>query len=683
MRINLPTWTIYKIWRMAKFIPHKNSNFIILFATFSSALLILVYKLLSNFPQAVDQGVLSYYVDRYGSTSSKYQVAIFTIYLCMLALTALAIASSSGFKSNQQLPSSDKKNLIVLVVGFCLFSLFTFLFSEYSLEFRSGFFVAFAIVLIIKICSLSEKIKFNQVKKFVNFAFLGFFSAYVIFPFFTPPIFNSNSLYLISNEHYSALISPGYDLSCCGKLNNSFYGLGTAFIVAFTLKVLNLLPLNEEYLPILVVRLFQVVAIFLIFIAARLANKKNYFLIGSITILLTSKINSAGSGIYYPNQSGLRISWFLIGLIAIIQISKRKSRRLLSYSLICATLIVLNFDTGTMTSAGIMTIYVLQESPKPRKNCGPFFLFLFIFISTIFLTFLLVFVTKFFIGGYTSPLSIFLGQQDVNSQISKLNVSAVFFLFFGTIYFLRGFSANSQIGSKTVKHFQSATAAMLLFSLFYYFSRMSRGNLWFQVILFIFMISPSINSRIFQMIRSNSPKISALAITTFCFAGGLGFSNAFSLYQDTYYSYLTLYRSECDVKISVFQTPCNLDEDPVVISEYVSEAKTLSKTDNSIIISILPSTIKIAGFNRELPWDDFRPTTESSYEKWITWFSINKPEILLLDNPNSNISLERPNEVKFKRMILGSLPNYRRESTSYYWERYRIIDSPHKIQART
>ena len=217
-------------------------------------------------------------------------------------------------------------------------------------------------------------------------------------------------------------------------------------------------------------------------------------------------------------------------------------------------------------------------------------------------------------------------------------------------------------------------AAVLLFSLLYYFIRMSPANLWFQVIPFMLMIAPSINRRVFQMIRSHSVTISILAIITFSFIGGLAFLNAFKLYQTTYYSYLALYRSDCDLKISAFQTLCNTFEDPVVITEYVREAKDLAGSNDSVIFSLLPSTIKTADFNRKLPWDSFAPTNTTEIEDWKTWIEINKPQFLLFDNPSSSLSLSRPVTVQFNRTILNYLSNYRLEGGSYYWQKYRRVE---------
>lgn len=176
------------------------------------------------------------------------------------------------------------------------------------------------------------------------------------------------------------------------------------------------------------------------------------------------------------------------------------------------------------------------------------------------------------------------------------------------------------------------------------------------------------------MNHSHSKNIAILSILTFGFVGGLVFTNAFRLYQDTYYSYLALYRSNCNVKISIFQTLCNTDEDPVVIANYIGEAQELSRNTDSIVLSILPTTVKTAGFNQYLPWDEFSPNNKTDLKLWKDWFEINKPQFLLIDNPKSNISSERPNEVNFNRTMLDYLPDYHLTGRSYYWEKYRWVD---------
>jgi hypothetical protein len=400
-------------------------------------------------------------------------------------------------------------------------------------------------------------------------------------------------------------------------------------------------------------------------------------IVGALTTLLTIQINTAGTGIYYPNHSGLRFTWFLIGLIVLIQLSKRKSRQLFLYSLISSAMIILNVDTGLMISAGIVTLFILQNSKQRQKRPTLLTSFFSISVSIILLTTLLTLLVGLFFEKQTTLLAAISNQQDWNGQVNKLNISAVFFMFFGTIYFLRGFSSSHQViksNSYTIRKLQSATAAVLLFSLLYYFSRMSPANLWFQVIPFMLMIAPSINRRIFQMIRSHSSTISALAIVAFSFIGGLAFLNAFKLYQTTYTSYLAIYRSDCDLKVTIFQTLCNTFENPVVITKYVEEAGALADRNDSVVISILPSTIKTAGFNRKLPWDSFIPANTTEIEHWKVWLETNKPQFLLFDNPSSNVSLSRPGEVQFKRALLDYLSNYRLERTSYYWDRYQRVE---------
>jgi len=658
---------------MSKLTLQNKNRRIITTATYVSVLFVFIYKLLLDFPQTLRQDVLDYYVDRYGFQSSTYQVGFFVSYLCLLGLCALLLSSNRNFSTSPQLRKNDQQNSVTLIFGLCLLALFIFLYAEYGEEFRFGFILTLSAVLVIKKFALDEKIKFRLIKNLIIFGCLVFFFVYIIFPFFTPPIFDSNSLYVVSSEHYAATLLPGYDLSCCGKINNSYYGLGTAFLVAIALKLLSFFPVDQEFLLLFVVRIFQVVAVFLIFFAARLANKKNFMVVGAITVLLTVQINTAGSGNYYPNHSGLRFIWFLVGLIVLTQFSKRKSRQLFLYSLVSSALITMNVDTGLMISAGIITLFVLQESVQVRKRFKLLSSLFSILVSIILLTAFLTMLAELFFDRYTSPFTIALGQQNIG-QINKLNVSAVFFIFFGTIYFLQGFISNRQIRPHAIKKFQSAMAAVLLFSLIYYFSRMSPANLWFQVIPFMLMIAPSINRRVFQMIRSHSVTISILAIITFSFIGGLAFLNAFKLYQTTYYSYLALYRSDCNLKISVFQTLCNTFEDPVVITDYVREAKDLAGSNDSVVISILPSTIKTADFNRKLPWDYFRPVNTTEIEDWAAWFEINKPQFLLFDNPSSNLSLSRPGEVQFNRTLLNYLSNYRLEGASYYWEKYRRVE---------
>jgi hypothetical protein len=642
--------------------------------TYVSLILISVYALLLDNPHKSENATFDYYVDRYGLQSSLYQLIVFIVYLCSLGVCALLLASNKKFRpTTTNFARYDKSNSVMLITGLCLLAIFAFFFAEYSREFRSGLILTLAIVFVTKNFAWGQKLSVKIVKYVIIISFLSFFGAYLILPFFTPPIFDSNSFYFISNEHYSVLL-PGFDLFCCGKINNSYYGLGNAFLVAITLQIIDFLPISQDYLLFFVVRIFQVVAIFLIFLAARLINRGNFLIVGALTALLTSKLNTAGSGVYYPNQSGLRITWFLVGIIILIQLSKKQSRSLFFYALICSILITLNFDTGLMITAGMITLFVIKDSVQTQRVSKLFFSLFSILASIIFLTIISTTITKYFLNGYTSPLIVLFGQQSTNGQINRLNISAVFFIFFGTIYFLHGFNANLQNGSKTVKQLQSALAAVLLFSLFYYFSRMSSGNLWFQVIPFMLMISPFLNKRIFQMNHSHSKNIAILSILTFGFVGGLVFTNAFRLYQDTYYSYLALYRSNCNVKISIFQTLCNTDEDPVVIANYIGEARELSRNTDSIVLSILPTTAKTAGFNQHLPWDEFSPVSKTDLKLWKDWFEMNKPQFLLIDNPKSNISLERPNEVNFNRTMLDYLPDYHFAGRSYYWEKYRWVD---------
>jgi len=101
---------------------------------------------------------------------------------------------------------------------------------------------------------------------------------------------------------------------------------------------------------------------------------------------------------------------------------------------------------------------------------------------------------KLFSGYFTGP-------------ISRPNILSGLLLFFSFLSILRVFHINSvrNVGKKDL--FQASVALMMMGWIFYYLKSMTYSNIWFEIILFIFFLSPNLKLGAIKLIK-NSKKFS-------------------------------------------------------------------------------------------------------------------------------------------------------------------------------
>ena len=454
-----------------------------------------IYNFFLEFHQDVDSETLEFRTKFFEVESSKLQTQFYIVFLILLSAFVITFVIRSNkrelkieitkYYSN---PLSTKLSLLVLLTGI-------YFFGQYDRWFKNGFLLTILGLLAIKIFKNSEKIDVNVYKKFILILFFGFFACFVLLPFFTTPIYANdflpnNLLYSSSSQHFASVVLPGYNHQTGSEVGASGYGVSVLLLVSFAVKFLSFFDINNDYLLFLVVRIYQLVAIILVFALFWLVDKKNALITASFTVLLTAHYNTIGFTNYTPNTSGLRFINFLIGFILLVLLTRRTKPNVLTYSAISSILIFLGLETGAPVAIGIFTLYMLQSETGYKKLYEPLLAAIKFFLGMFLILGLLILTTRNLNINTYNPLSVINAQAAGNGMVGQLNVRAVFALFVSIIYLLRSFHLLNNSRTSRTTNLQGSVAAITLSFLYFYITRMDELNLIFIPIPIMVMFSP-------------------------------------------------------------------------------------------------------------------------------------------------------------------------------------------------
>jgi hypothetical protein len=664
---------------MKKIILNINSK-IYLSSTILSIFILIIYWIINKFDYEGNNNILKNHVLEFGLQSTQIQILI---YIFSLLCIVLLIIYFSYFVKIELL-TQNELNSNTIIFGIVTLVAMAFLFGSYSRSFAIGFCLSIIFIILLKAKQeiLLNYIKLKIIKKIIFLCLISFLLIFVILPFGTPPLIIDNAHLVTINSHYAMTVLPGFDFICCnktGQIERTNYGFGVVFLTAFLYKLLQPLASYEDNILYLIVRIYQLFSIVLVIYAATLINKENKVIIASLAVLTSVTMNTLGESNNFPNQSGIRYFTFLIGLIFILKLWKRGEVNIFIPSIGAAFFIIFNPETGFSITSGLIVLYLLNIFSKDKKLKSLNIEFVkFSLILT--LTYILIsyFSNKFFFTEKTiSPINFMkLWLSGYGGIKSNFSVFAILLFFLSITYLIRSFYLVRI--SKDTKNsiLQGVLSAIILVWLIYYVNRMSEWNLWFQAILYIMLIAPSINRKSIFFIISSSRNLSANTILSFCLIGALIFSSLTRLIHDGKL-YILAYRSECTISFSLFQKNCFINKNTINELDYFYNPLSLNDKNKILILSHRSTQARLLGFNENFPW--YEPfgevATKNDILNLIEWIDKNRPLYIYMDNPKSEVSISVINRTNHFIFISAQLGDYEFHSNDNNWYVYKRIDS--------
>ena len=639
-----------------------------------------VYNFFLEFHQEANSETLEFRTKFFVVESSKLQTQFYIAFLILLSAVVITFVIRSNKRESKieitkyySNPLSTKLSLLVLLTGI-------YFFGQYDRWFKNGFLLTILGLLAIKIFKNSEKIHVNVYKKFILILFVGFFACFVLLPFFTTPIYANNFLpnnlfHSASSQHFAAVVVPGYNYQTGSEVGASAYGVSVLLLVSFAIKFLSFFDINNDYLLFLVVRIYQLVAIILVFVLFWLVDKKNALITASFTVLLTAYYNTIGFTNYFPNTSGLRFINFLIGLILLVLLTRRTEPNVLTYSAISSFLIFLGLETGAPVAIGIFTLYMLQSETGYKKLYELLLAAIKFFLGMFLILGLLILTTRNLNINTYNPLSVINSRMRGGGGMSgQLNVRAVFALFVSIIYLFRSFHLLNNSRTSRTTNLQGSVAAITISFLYFYITRMDQLNLIFIPIPIMVMFSPYFGKNMIKLVRARNKAISLMACVTISFFGGLAASNSNALYSEIITKYKPFFRSDCTLSIKISQKICDTSGELTNMSDYFSEARLLGNSEEAIFLSIFPAEVKLNGFNKNFPynslvWDLWTNKNRVEFIEWIN-AKPNQIQYIFVDKLKPDSGLD----VVFFHSLVRDSDFFEIENSSYYWEKYRKVN---------
>ena len=341
---------------------------------------------------------------------------------------------------------------------------------------------------------------FNKEKEsFVNNGVLFFLLItlfiFWIFPFFYQLHIGSLAELIWVDGHYAVTMLGGYELANSGSIAKMYYGLGMPLIIAALLKLSNGINGIDANLVIFV-KISQFLFILFVGLIFYIRNRYTWsFWLLLVAVLTMFTLSNFGIAIGYPNQSGLRFLPIAFSLFLISVLIPKLDSRTFFYSaaIICSFNVWLNPETGIILAFGVLVMLFFLKL-NSGKGITKIFLYLTefgLFFTSITLL-LCVFITPLFVRDISSfsDFILLFGKTGYGGLKGKISLSAAIFLIFG-LFSLLSVSLKvrtcANINSNEIWRVFISTVMLLWHS--YYFNRMDEWNLWFNWVLFVFLIS--------------------------------------------------------------------------------------------------------------------------------------------------------------------------------------------------
>jgi hypothetical protein len=621
--------------------------------------------------QSLSGTYLSTHIFAFGLESTRYHFASYAI---IVSIFLFYIFFSLYADKNSKTDFKTSKN-----IGLCVFAGLAFIIVSIELSLRK-----FLLVLLLFIFALS--VKRNQIilsaviemlpRHFGKFCLSVFCFVYLILFYLLPLFFRLSTprvddLYSFES-HYAGTVLPGAEWAKGQTVFRLNYGFWMTFAIGSTYKLTSLMGLSPPSLQLLV-QIFQLLTMLVILLTLFLLNRKNYLLLSALALfLLTPHLNTAA--IWSPNQAGIRYLPFLGGIWLIVWIAKNGDLSIFTTAGTFALIALGSPDTAVPLMAGYIFFRVLveyQENRKPLLILKSLMHFLCTFLIALFLLagFLnwifelstgwnLFEFLKLFASGYG-------GFSDQPTLIAGILIS------FASYFVLRGVFRARQNTLTRLDALQSALAVTILAWFPYYVNRMIESNLWFQLILLLFMFSPSLrkiqldNQILFKKFdlryKMSLIAMAALLVTTM--------HNSLSLVE--YYRSKISNPISCKMEDITVSSICLKNYASSELSNQIRHLEEIPDKKQFIVLSRVPTHVRGLGYNQNFPWYDTMSevVNEDEVRAVAVWIDRFGPSYLLIDDAEST-SLYSENLLSQQKYIAARLQKYRFLSNQNSWNVY-------------
>jgi hypothetical protein len=507
---------------------------------------------------------------------------------------------------------------------------------------------------------------FTKSIKYISFLiFLLIFILFYISPFYLFTNVYSGSNLSWYDVHYALTILPGLDFLNYGYSERSNYGPGLtliSFIGFYLLNILDFTPFNFS-LYLKFINLFNLLIIVLVFF---INNKKNFLILSLLVVLLVPNLSNLSSGIDTPNQNSIRYTSFLIIFLIYSFINFHYKLNNFVLIILSAILVTLSPDLGLVFVSGIF-FHIFSYNFKKYNYFGSFlftFLYLLLFITlALILTFSIS--DLFYFSSISNPF-FFLEKFSsfITGPINRPNILTGIIILICFISFSKFFYKLFHGTLNNIDLYQASVGMMMLVWIFYYLKMMIYSNLWFEVLLLLFFISPrfSLNSIFLIKQKKKFCSFYSTLIISLFFSLLL---TSISTYNVYYYNFITAINSKCKTNkssIVILDSICFVQnsKDGYYINSYFDFANKNIDKYNSILLSNFPYTVRVSGFNNKFPWYDHfgEAMLKNDIIEQVNWLDSQGPKYIYVDNPESRISRELSLRTIQTLKLMDSLSNY-------------------------
>jgi hypothetical protein len=251
------------------------------------------------------------------------------------------------------------------------------------------------------------------------------------------------------------------------------------------------------------------------------------------------------------------------------------------------------------------------------------------------------------------------------------NTIACIIFFIATFIIISNIQYIKKNGGTQTIAYQISIAVMIVCWLPYYVNRMDFWNLWFQVILLLYLLASLFNTSEFK-----SKEYRLIYAISLIFIFGLLFTSIADLKSQAQ-SFAYNKDLKCDEKLSSYPQYCF---EPTIGKKLAPYLDFLSKIENKedyLVFSSYPSLIHLLGFNKNLPWYDFfSEVPRASDLKMVTdYFNQNPIKYIMVDDPFSELNKENIIRNKQFELLLNDMKNYEKINQDNGIQIFRIKNS--------
>ncbi len=502
----------------------------------------------------------------------------------------------------------------------------------------------------------------------------------VAFPFKTPVI-ASEDAQLVSLQNHYVMYMPGLIRAMWGEaapfgiLN---YGLGSALFIELCSKILRL---ATDVDVVLVIKWVHVGFLVSLAVLLRMLRPGRIVQLCALIVLASPTLSLLSPVLYYPNLSAIRFVPFIVSIAALVIVSRSGTSGLAPLATVGGAMALYAPESGLVVCAALLVFVLLRAIDSGGIRAG----------SSTGLRFLGLAGVVFALGkvlemwrfrqfrGVEFSDTFFYAFIEGYCGISEFPSPLSTVVFIVGVYVVMSAASRAAEGRLRKWHaYQAAIGVMMLGWLFYYVHRMHPYNLFFQGVLLVLLVAPRFGFGVLRLVRGtphvrtqgqlHSGAGCVILIAATCTA--LAFDAVCHTVSDLreHYARMSLAK-KAPALVSSMRLVSPYSQDLV---SQLTVLQSISVRRDVLVLTNLSVEARQLGFNLNFPWCDpfIDVLTQRSREHVVRWIDENGPPLLLVDDPESNLSRSAPHQTEHLQSIVSRLSAYRLGGREYGWLRF-------------